>query len=373
MRHMLAGSKAHGRGTSAAKAAAKTSTVARIAPWGRMLRTLPLLGLAVSLGSLFKGLNAPEAWVPVCERPAGRHCAGRAALCKACRRNTACSFGASPYGWPKRERAGARAKSLAARHAAVSTGRDLYEVLDLPKDAGVADIKKAYYREAKHAHPDKWPGDEEMRQRFQTVAEAYQTLADPVRRQHYDLRGLAGLAYLDTNATRLFGPPPWRVLIGRTDHWMWESEQNTYFLGLIASSIPNGIAGVTLNTIKEAVEEARNTRVAVLLDRVSEEQAKDTVLEIEEYGIAVKAEPIEGERSNEKESPLQHFRRIQRELGEASESLRSAAIDLEASKEDEEDGMDSEFEKWIGMVRSLRSELRAAARGLEEFKLSQVK
>ena len=33
----------------------------------------------------------------------------------------------------------------------------------------------------------------------------------------------------------------------------------------------------------------------------AQEQAKDTVEQIEEFGLAVKAEPIEGERSNEQE------------------------------------------------------------------------
>lgn len=144
-------------------------------------------------------------------------------------------------------------------------------------------------------------------------------------------------------------------------------------IGLIASSIPNGIAGVTMQTILAAYEEAVSTRVAVLLDRVSEQQAKDTVAEIEEFGLAVKAEPIEGERSNEKETPLQYFRRIQRELGEASEALRQAATKAEVSDAKGASKDDEDFEKWVEMVRGLRSELRAAAKGFEEFKLRQVK
>jgi len=271
--------------------------------------------------------------------------------------------------WLPRER---RLVSL-RRVTATEVDTDLYDVLKLSKEASVAEIKKAYYREAKEAHPDKWQGDAVMQERFQAVAEAYQTLADPVRRQQYDLRGLAGLAYLKTNATRLFGPPPWRVLIGRTDHWVWAPEQREYCIRLIASSIPNGIAGVTVQTITAAYEEAFETRVAVLLDRVSEEQAKDTVNEIEEYGLAVKAEPIEGERSNEKESPILYFRRIQREIGEAAESLREAAVSLDAETVNSEEESNAEFEKWVDMVRGLRSELRAAAKGWEEFKLSQVK
>jgi len=245
----------------------------------------------------------------------------------------------------------------------------LYEVLGVDKDASVGELKQAYYREAKKAHPDKNAGDEAMLKRFQEVAEAYQTLADPIRRQKYDLSGLAGLAFYKTDASRLFGPPPWRLMIGRTDHWMWAPEKRNYFLGLIASSIPNGIAGVTMKTIIAAYEEALETRVAVLLDRVSEEQAKDTAMELEEYGLAVKAEPIEGERSNEKESPLHYFRRMQRELGEASEELRKAALDIGSGAQSD----DAEFDKWVDMVRTARSELRAAAQGLEEYKKSQAK
>jgi len=243
--------------------------------------------------------------------------------------------------------------------------------LGVEQSAGVGDIKKAYYRSARDCHPDKFPGDEAMRVRFQEVAEAYATLADPVRRQKYDLGGLAALAYLKTNATRLFGPPPWRVLIGKTDHWMWEPERRTYTISIIAGAIPNGIAGVTLRTVSDAIEEAYKTRVSTLLDRVSEEQAKDTVEQIEEFGLAVKAEPIEDEREGERESPLQYFRRMQRELGMASEQLRSAAIEVPLDFAEKENP-DEDFEKWVDTVTSLRSELRAAAKGLEEFKIKQT-
>lgn len=242
----------------------------------------------------------------------------------------------------------------------------LYDVLGVGKDATVADIKKAYYRNARDCHPDKHPGNEVMRAKFQEVADAYATLADPVRRQKYDLQGLAGLAFFSNNATRLFGPPPWRVLIGRTDHWLWTEEQQEYMIGLLAASIPNGIAGVTVRSVKLAYEEALRTRVATLINRVSEEQARDTVDQLEEFGLAVKAEPIEGERSNEQESPIQCFRRIQRELGEASERLRRISQEIKADEVNQAD--DSEFDQYVELVRHLRSELRAAAKGLEEQK-----
>jgi len=241
---------------------------------------------------------------------------------------------------------------------------ELYEVLGVSNKASVTEIKRAYYKEAKDAHPDKHPGDEKMYARFQKVAEAYQTLADPVRREQYDLSGLAGLGSMNINATRLFGPPPWRVLIGKTDHWLWSPRQKDAFLGLMAASIPNGIAGVTINTIEAAYKEAFDTNIAILLDRVSEEQAKDTAEAIEEYGLAVKAEPIEAERSNEEEPPLIYFRRMQRELGDAAEELRRAAED----PDDADEGESSELLKYVNLVKELRSELRAARAAYEASK-----
>lgn len=258
------------------------------------------------------------------------------------------------------------------RTARASAETRLYDVLGISKDASVSEIKKAYYKEAKEAHPDKHPGDDDMLERFQEVADAYQTLADPVRRQKYDLQGLAGLAFMETNATRLFGPPPWRVLIGKTVHWLWEEGKEESMLGLLVASIPNGIAGVTIKTLTGAYHEAMETDVAVLLERVSENQAKDTVEALEEYGIAVKAEPLEGEREKEQESPLMYFRRIQRELGEVSEQLRQAAINMDPRSMDLSGDDDEEFNTAIDTVRSLRSELRAAAKELEEFKLEKT-
>ena len=39
--------------------------------------------------------------------------------------------------------------------------RDLYEVLNVPRDVGPSDLKKAYYKLAKQHHPDVNPGDKE--------------------------------------------------------------------------------------------------------------------------------------------------------------------------------------------------------------------
>jgi molecular chaperone DnaJ len=58
------------------------------------------------------------------------------------------------------------------------TKRDYYEVLGVPKDAGEADIKKAYRQLALQHHPDRNPGDKEAEEKFKEAAEAYEVLRD---------------------------------------------------------------------------------------------------------------------------------------------------------------------------------------------------
>lgn len=61
----------------------------------------------------------------------------------------------------------------------------LYKVLGLEKDASASDIKKAYKKLVMVHHPDRG-GDEE---KFKEIAEAYEVLSDPKKKQHYDTYG----------------------------------------------------------------------------------------------------------------------------------------------------------------------------------------
>lgn len=71
-----------------------------------------------------------------------------------------------------------------------AAGPDYYTILDVERGAPAADIRKAYRRLALKWHPDK-SEDPQAPARFREIAEAYEVLGDPARRQQYD-GGVAG-------------------------------------------------------------------------------------------------------------------------------------------------------------------------------------
>lgn len=71
--------------------------------------------------------------------------------------------------------------------------RDYYETLNVARDAGNEDIKRAYRKMAMEYHPDRNPGDKDAEERFKEAAEAYEVLRDSEKRQIYDQFGHDGL------------------------------------------------------------------------------------------------------------------------------------------------------------------------------------
>jgi len=71
--------------------------------------------------------------------------------------------------------------------------RDYYKVLDVPKTATEAEIKKAYRRLAMKYHPDRNPDDREAEESFKEAKEACEVLTDSHKRAAYDQYGHAGL------------------------------------------------------------------------------------------------------------------------------------------------------------------------------------
>jgi DnaJ-class molecular chaperone len=66
----------------------------------------------------------------------------------------------------------------------------------VPRTADDDALKKAYRKLAKKWHPDRQPDEakkEEAKNKFQAVANAYETLSDPEKRRIYDQVGEEGL------------------------------------------------------------------------------------------------------------------------------------------------------------------------------------
>ena len=71
---------------------------------------------------------------------------------------------------------------------------DPYELLGVPRDAGEAEIKRAFRKVARELHPDVNRHDPEAEEKFKEAAEAYEILSDADRRSIYDRYGHEGLS-----------------------------------------------------------------------------------------------------------------------------------------------------------------------------------
>ncbi|KAG1176868.1 hypothetical protein G6F70_003081 [Rhizopus microsporus] len=73
------------------------------------------------------------------------------------------------------------------------SAKDYYSILDVPRDAPKAQIKRHYKKLSRVYHPDKNPGNEEASQKFMEIANAYEVLMDDEKRAIYDRYGEEGL------------------------------------------------------------------------------------------------------------------------------------------------------------------------------------
>ncbi|MET0393253.1 MAG: J domain-containing protein [Chitinophagaceae bacterium] len=63
--------------------------------------------------------------------------------------------------------------------------KDHYTILELPPSASTDEVKKAYRRLAHQYHPDKRGNDPYAAAQFTAIKEAYETLTNPVKKDHY--------------------------------------------------------------------------------------------------------------------------------------------------------------------------------------------
>ena len=56
--------------------------------------------------------------------------------------------------------------------------KDLYGVLNVPRDASEDDLRRSYRKLAREYHPDVNPDDPQAEERFKEVSFAYEVLSD---------------------------------------------------------------------------------------------------------------------------------------------------------------------------------------------------
>lgn len=66
-------------------------------------------------------------------------------------------------------------------------GDNFYNILDVPENASIDEIKKSYRKLSMLYHPDKNKNNPDATARFQTISEAYETLGDKDKKHEYDI------------------------------------------------------------------------------------------------------------------------------------------------------------------------------------------
>ncbi|XP_051148436.1 chaperone protein dnaJ 6-like [Andrographis paniculata] len=84
--------------------------------------------------------------------------------------------------------------------SSASKDKSLYEILGVDRAASQQEIKKAYHKLALRLHPDKNPGDEDAKEKFQQLQKVISILGDEEKRAVYDQTGCVDDAELSGDA-----------------------------------------------------------------------------------------------------------------------------------------------------------------------------
>ena len=83
--------------------------------------------------------------------------------------------------------------------------RDFYAILGIETGASAGDVRRAYRKLARKFHPDINPGNAAAAERFSRIAEAYEVLCHPRKRDYYDTHGYYDEGVLEEKQERRLG------------------------------------------------------------------------------------------------------------------------------------------------------------------------
>ncbi len=83
--------------------------------------------------------------------------------------------------------------------------REFYTILGIETGASASDVRRAYRKLARKYHPDINPGNTAAAERFSRIAEAYEVLCHPRKRDYYDTHGYYDEGALQEKPERRLG------------------------------------------------------------------------------------------------------------------------------------------------------------------------
>ena len=181
--------------------------------------------------------------------------------------------------------------------------REYYDLLGVSTNATPAEIKKAYYKEARMVHPDKCPDDPDAATKFQALGQAYQILSDEQKRANYDKSGKSENENAEDMANSIDTSVFFNVMFGSTlvepyvgelwissiaDLMMKDLQQQST---MSESEMAEHLRGKSDKTSEEAKlkQKKREIKIALYLrDKVKE--VVDGVVALDDFGATVQIE-----------------------------------------------------------------------------------
>lgn len=223
--------------------------------------------------------------------------------------------------------------------------RDFYVILGVKRDAGAEEIKAAWRRQAKSAHPDQNPEDPLANHRFAEIGQAYDILKDPAKRRRYDQQRIK-LDGLDRENTIMAQREAAKAAAERAKQAKERAERVMEELARAEAEKAKADAAVT--QAAEAVHAARAAKAAA--DQASAAQAA--------AATARKPDSASGERRDEAERPRGTASSAQSAKTEPSGGAARAESPEEMVSRIFGDGPEAD-----AAAESLRREREAASKG----------